>query len=40
MLSGFLRDGEGVYRTYNTTSRGVDRLVFVNSILGLLGRPG
>jgi predicted dithiol-disulfide oxidoreductase (DUF899 family) len=35
MLSVFLRDGEDVYRTYGTTSRGVDRLVFVNSILDL-----
>ncbi|HUR06304.1 MAG TPA: DUF899 family protein [Nonomuraea sp.] len=35
MLSVFLRDGEDVYRTYSTTSRGVDRLVFVNSILDL-----
>jgi predicted dithiol-disulfide oxidoreductase (DUF899 family) len=35
MLSAFLRDGEDIYRTYNTTSRGVDRLVFVNSILDL-----
>ncbi|GAA4196134.1 DUF899 domain-containing protein [Streptosporangium oxazolinicum] len=35
MLSVFLRDGEDVYRTYNTTSRGVDRLVFANSILDL-----
>jgi predicted dithiol-disulfide oxidoreductase (DUF899 family) len=35
MLSVFLRDGEDVYRTYNTTSRGVDRLVFVHSILDL-----
>jgi predicted dithiol-disulfide oxidoreductase (DUF899 family) len=35
MLSVFLRDGDEVYRTYNTTSRGVDRLVFVNSILDL-----
>jgi predicted dithiol-disulfide oxidoreductase (DUF899 family) len=35
MLSAFLRDGDDVYRTYNTTSRGVDRLVFVNSILDL-----
>jgi predicted dithiol-disulfide oxidoreductase (DUF899 family) len=35
MLSVFLRDGDAVYRTYNTTSRGVDRLVFVNSILDL-----
>jgi predicted dithiol-disulfide oxidoreductase (DUF899 family) len=35
MLSVFLRDGDDVYRTYNTTARGVDRLVFVNSILDL-----
>jgi predicted dithiol-disulfide oxidoreductase (DUF899 family) len=35
MLSVFLRDGADVYRTYNTTSRGVDRLVFVHSILDL-----
>jgi predicted dithiol-disulfide oxidoreductase (DUF899 family) len=36
MLSVFLRDGDDVYRTYNTTSRGVDRLVFTNSILDLM----
>jgi predicted dithiol-disulfide oxidoreductase (DUF899 family) len=36
MLSVFLRDGEDVYRTYSTTSRGVDRLVFTNSILDLV----
>ncbi|MFC6083213.1 DUF899 domain-containing protein [Sphaerisporangium aureirubrum] len=35
MLSVFLRDGDHVYRTYNTTSRGVDRLVFTNSIFDL-----
>jgi predicted dithiol-disulfide oxidoreductase (DUF899 family) len=35
MLSVFLRDGDTVYRTYGTTSRGVDRLVFTNSILDL-----
>lgn len=35
MLSVFLRDGDDVYRTYNTTSRGVDRLVFANSIMDL-----
>ena len=35
MLSVFLRDGDQVYRTYSTTNRGVDRLVFVNSILDL-----
>jgi predicted dithiol-disulfide oxidoreductase (DUF899 family) len=35
MLSFFLRDGADVYRTYSTTSRGVDRLLFVNNILDL-----
>jgi predicted dithiol-disulfide oxidoreductase (DUF899 family) len=35
MLSLFLRDGDDVYRTYNTTSRGVDRLLFVNNMLDL-----
>jgi predicted dithiol-disulfide oxidoreductase (DUF899 family) len=35
MLSVFLRDGDAVYLTYTTTSRGVDRLVFANSILDL-----
>jgi predicted dithiol-disulfide oxidoreductase (DUF899 family) len=35
MLSIFLRDGEDVYRTYSTTARGVDRLVFVNGMLDL-----
>jgi predicted dithiol-disulfide oxidoreductase (DUF899 family) len=35
MLSVFLRDGDDVYRTYSTTSRGVDRLLFVNNILDL-----
>jgi len=35
MLSVFLRDGEDVYRTYCTTARGADRLVFVNNILDL-----
>jgi predicted dithiol-disulfide oxidoreductase (DUF899 family) len=35
MLSVFLRDGKDVYRTYSTTARGVDRLVFANSILDL-----
>lgn len=35
MLSVFLRDGDDVYRTYNTTSRGVDRLLFTNNILDL-----
>lgn len=35
MLSVFLRDGDAVYRTYCTTQRGVDRLVFVHNILDL-----
>ncbi len=35
MLSMFLRDGDEVYRTWNTTSRGVDRLLFVNNLLDL-----
>ncbi|MEO7262235.1 MAG: DUF899 family protein [Jatrophihabitantaceae bacterium] len=33
MLSVFLRDGEDVYRTYSTTARGVDRLVFHHHLL-------
>jgi predicted dithiol-disulfide oxidoreductase (DUF899 family) len=36
MLSVFLRDGDDVYRTYSTTARGVDRLLFVNNILDLM----
>ena len=35
MLTLFLRDGDDVYRTYNTTQRGVDRLLFVNNMLDL-----
>jgi predicted dithiol-disulfide oxidoreductase (DUF899 family) len=35
MLSAFLRDGDDVYRTYSTTSRGVDRLLFANNIADL-----
>jgi predicted dithiol-disulfide oxidoreductase (DUF899 family) len=35
MLSVFLRDGTDVYRTYSTTARGVDRVLFVNNILDL-----
>jgi predicted dithiol-disulfide oxidoreductase (DUF899 family) len=34
-LSVFLRDGTDVYRTYSTTARGVDRLMFINNILDL-----
>ncbi len=36
MLSVFLRDGDDVYRTYNTGSRGVDRLMFVTNVADLL----
>ena len=35
MLSMFLRDGDDVCRTYSTTARGVDRLLFANNILDL-----
>jgi predicted dithiol-disulfide oxidoreductase (DUF899 family) len=35
MLNCFLRDGDKVYRTYNTTARGVDRVMFVMNILDL-----
>jgi predicted dithiol-disulfide oxidoreductase (DUF899 family) len=35
MLNVFLRDGDNVYRTYATTARGVDRLLFANNILDL-----
>lgn len=35
MLSAFLRDVQDVYRTYSTTSRGVDRLMFVTNIADL-----
>jgi hypothetical protein len=35
VLSGFLRDDADVYRTYSTTARGVDRLMFVQNILDL-----
>ena len=34
-LTVFLRDGADVYRTYSTTARGVDRLLFRNNILDL-----
>ncbi len=34
-LNVFLRDGDEVYRTYSTTARGVDRLVFVHGVLDL-----
>ncbi len=35
MLTVFLRDGDDVFRTYATTARGVDRLMFVHNILDL-----
>ena len=35
MLSLFFTDGADVYRTYSTTARGVDRVLFVNNILDL-----
>jgi predicted dithiol-disulfide oxidoreductase (DUF899 family) len=35
MLTAFLRDGEDVYRTYNTTQRGVDRMLWVHNILDI-----
>ncbi|MEO8551132.1 MAG: DUF899 family protein [Kofleriaceae bacterium] len=35
-LDVFLRDGERVYRTYSTTQRGVDRLLFSNNVLDLV----
>jgi predicted dithiol-disulfide oxidoreductase (DUF899 family) len=35
MLSVFLRAGADIYRTYCTTARGVDRLLFANNILDL-----
>jgi predicted dithiol-disulfide oxidoreductase (DUF899 family) len=34
-LSVFLRDSENVHLTYTTTSRGIDKLAFVNGILDL-----
>lgn len=35
MLNVFLRDGDDIYRTYTTTSRGVDRLMFLHNVLDL-----
>ncbi len=35
MLTVFFRDGDDVYRTYCTTARGVDRLLFANNVLDL-----
>jgi predicted dithiol-disulfide oxidoreductase (DUF899 family) len=36
LLSVFFRDGDQVFRTYSTTARGVDRLLFANNILDLV----
>ncbi|MDE9364903.1 DUF899 family protein [Luteipulveratus sp. YIM 133132] len=36
LLSAFLRDGDDVYRTYSTTQRGVDRVMFEANVLDLL----
>lgn len=40
MLSMFVRDGDVVHRTYSTTQRGVDRLLFSNNVrdLSVYGR--
>jgi predicted dithiol-disulfide oxidoreductase (DUF899 family) len=35
LLSLFLTDGKEVYRTYTTTQRGVDRILFVYNVLDL-----
>jgi predicted dithiol-disulfide oxidoreductase (DUF899 family) len=35
LLSVFLRDGNKIYRTYSTTQRGVDRLLFTSNFLDL-----
>jgi predicted dithiol-disulfide oxidoreductase (DUF899 family) len=35
MFNMFMTDGTDVFRTYSTTARGVDRLLFVNNILDL-----
>ncbi|GAA1822626.1 DUF899 domain-containing protein [Luedemannella flava] len=35
MLSVFLRDGDDVYRTYATTQRGVDRMVFTHNLMDI-----
>ena len=36
LLSMFLRDDDVIYRTYTTTQRGVDRLLFANNIKDLM----
>jgi predicted dithiol-disulfide oxidoreductase (DUF899 family) len=35
MLNLFFTDGQRAYRTYATTNRGVDRLLFANNVLDL-----
>lgn len=35
LLSLFLTDGQEMYRTYSTTQRGVDRMLFVHNVLDL-----
>jgi predicted dithiol-disulfide oxidoreductase (DUF899 family) len=35
LLSVFLRDGDRIYRTYSTTGRGIERLVFATGALDL-----
>jgi predicted dithiol-disulfide oxidoreductase (DUF899 family) len=35
MLTVFFRDGDQVYRTYNTNGRGVDRVMFTHNIIDL-----
>src|SRR6476661_10370883 len=36
LLSAFLRDGDDVFRTYSTTQRGVDRVLFANNMMDLV----
>jgi predicted dithiol-disulfide oxidoreductase (DUF899 family) len=36
VLSAFLRDGDEVFRTYSTTQRGVDRVLFSNNMMDLV----
>jgi predicted dithiol-disulfide oxidoreductase (DUF899 family) len=36
MLSVFMRDGDDIYRTYNTTARGVDHMLLSNNLQDLL----
>ena len=36
LLTAFLRDGDEVFRTYSTTNRGVDRLLFSNNMMDLV----